>query len=104
MFRLILLLGLVSGAVLNFVASTNDAADQANIEFAVLDKGSRKPMPCRIHLKDAAGKAQRAGDLPFWNDHFVCPGTVQMKLAPGKYSFEIERGPEYRMASGTVMA
>src|SRR5262249_5492025 len=73
----------------------------AKLEFAVLDKDTGKPLPCRIHLKDSAGKAQRAAKLPFWNDHFVCPGTVQLELPPGKYTYEIERGPEYRLATGS---
>ena len=56
-------------------------------------------MPGRIHLKDAAGKGQKADKLPFWNDHFVCAGTVALDLAPGKYTVEIERGPEFALFS-----
>jgi hypothetical protein len=45
-------------------------------------------------LKDAAGKAQRTGKLPFWHDHFVCAGAVWLELPPGKYTLEVEHGPE----------
>jgi len=31
------------------------------IEFSVVEKKTSKPVPCRIHLKDKAGKPQRAG-------------------------------------------
>ena len=31
----------------------------------------------------------------FWFDHFVCAGMAQVQLSPGKYTIEIERGPEY---------
>jgi hypothetical protein len=92
---------LVAATVLG--ASIRQAAEQATIEFVISEKGSDKPIPCRIHLKDAAGKPQRAGDLPFWHDHFVCPGTAKAKLAPGKYTYEIERGPEYSQCSGTFV-
>jgi hypothetical protein len=71
------------------------------IEFSVVEKKTSKPIPCRIHLKDKAGKPQQAGTLPFWYDHFVCPGTAQLKLPPGDYTYEVERGPEYAMATGT---
>jgi hypothetical protein len=60
-----------------------------------------KPVACRLHVKDAAGKPQQAAKLPSWRDHFVCPGTAQLELAPGQYTYEIERGPEYRAQTGS---
>src|SRR5262245_51021021 len=71
------------------------------IEITVIENSTGKPVPCRVHLKDDAGKPQRAEKLPFWRDHFACPGTVRLELPPGKYFFEIERGPEYRAALGS---
>src|SRR6267142_6420600 len=65
------------------------------VEIVVRDKHNGQPVPCRIHLKNAAGKPLRAGDLPFWFDHFVCAGNVKLDLDAGKYRIEIERGPEY---------
>ena len=62
---------------------------------------SKAILPCRIHLKDSASKPVQAPGLPFWRDHFVCNGDVSLKLAAGKYSYEIERGPEYSQAKGT---
>jgi hypothetical protein len=58
-------------------------------------------MPCRIHVKDSDGKPQRAGDLPFWFDHFASPGKAKLQLNPGKYTIEIERGPEYERIAST---
>ena len=73
------------------------------VQIKVVDDGDgQKLLPCRIHLSDAQGKPQRAGKLPFWRDHFVCPGTVKLKLTPGKYTIEIERGPEYERHAGTL--
>jgi hypothetical protein len=57
-------------------------------------------MPARVHLRDAAGKPQRADALPFWQDHFVCDGRVTLTLPEGAYSFDVERGPEYSAAKG----
>lgn len=78
-------------------------AAPGKVEISVLDQATGKPVPCRIHLKDSAGKAQRAGKLPFWRDHFVCPGTVELELAPGRYAYEVERGPEYTSATGALV-
>src|SRR5262245_35327320 len=71
----------------------------ARVEVAVLDKATGRPLPCRIHIKDAAGKPQRPAKLPFWNDHFVCPGTATLELPEGRYTIEIDRGPEHQLYS-----
>ncbi|MHC4398549.1 MAG: CehA/McbA family metallohydrolase [Planctomycetota bacterium] len=76
------------------------AAEPGRVGIAVVDQDD-KPLPCRIHLKDSAGNPQQAGELPFFRDHFVCPGNVELELAAGKYTFEIERGPEYESHSGS---
>ncbi|MCI0701057.1 MAG: CehA/McbA family metallohydrolase [Planctomycetia bacterium] len=78
-----------------------EKAETRRVEFTVVDKATGKTIPCRVHLKDAAGKSQRASKLPYWNDHFVCAGKVGLNLAPGKYTVEIERGPEYELHSDT---
>jgi hypothetical protein len=72
-----------------------DPGDAAQVEIVVRDKKNGQPVPCRIYLKNAAGKPQRAPNAPFWFDHFVCPGQVTLELDAGKYRIEIERGPEY---------
>ena len=85
-----------------FAAATNcPAAETAGLRIDVVDRDD-KPLPCRIHLYDKAGQPQRAPGLPFWRDHFVCPGKVEMQLPPGRYTYEIERGPEYQQQAGSV--
>ncbi|MCI0638554.1 MAG: CehA/McbA family metallohydrolase [Gemmataceae bacterium] len=71
------------------------------LQFSVRDaKG--QPLPCRVLVYDAAGKPQRADKLPFWRDHFVCAGDAALDLPPGKYRYEIERGPEHDRVTGTA--
>src|SRR5262249_15983049 len=77
-------------------------ADAAQVEIVVRDRKSGQTVPCRIHLKDAAGKPQRPPDLPFWFDHFVCPGRVSLERNAGKYRIEIERGPEYSRVAASL--
>lgn len=78
------------------------SADSGQLEFRVVEKASGKPFPCRIHLKDSAGKPQKPAKLPSWNDHFVCPGEATLELPLGKYAYQIDRGPEYRLIVGEV--
>jgi hypothetical protein len=89
---------LASLVLVGFVAP----AGAAQVEIVVRDRKSGQPVPCRVHLKDAAGKPQRAPDLPFWFDHFVCPGRVNLELGAGKYRIEIERGPEHSRVAASL--
>jgi hypothetical protein len=77
-------------------------AAAGEVRILVTDRATGKPVPCRIHLSDAAGKPVPADKLPFWRDHFVCPGTVRLELPAGRYPFEVERGPEYSREAGTI--
>jgi hypothetical protein len=97
-------LGMLIGLSLASVASSGaapEAADAGRVVLTVVADATGKPVPCRVHLRDAAGKPQRAGTLPFWFDHFSCVGTAELSLPPGKYTYEIERGPEFRPISGS---
>jgi hypothetical protein len=78
-----------------------NAAPASRLEIAV-DGEDGKPLPCRIHLADQKGNAQKAAGLPFWHDHFVCAGRCTVSLAAGKYRFDIERGPEYQRRAGQI--
>ena len=66
----------------------------------VVDNDSGEPIACRMHLKNAAGKSQKIGRLPYWKDHFVFHSEVTLELKRGNYTFEIERGPEYLPVTG----
>jgi hypothetical protein len=57
-------------------------------------------LPSRVHLSDTSGKPVLPPSLPAWRDHFNCDGDVRLELPPGRYTYTVERGPEYRRASG----
>ncbi|HVA45571.1 MAG TPA: CehA/McbA family metallohydrolase [Pirellulales bacterium] len=70
------------------------------LTLTIVDTATGKPVPCRMHLRNGKGKPQRATRMLFWHDHFTLPGTVKLKLPPGTYQFEIERGLEYARRGG----
>ena len=77
------------------------AAAAGQLELKAIDKATGQPIAARVHLKNAAGKAVKpAAKVPYWRDHFVFDGTVTLELPPGTYTFEMECGPEYKLASG----
>jgi hypothetical protein len=77
-------------------------AQGTTVQFTALDSDTDRPVPCRMHVKDADGTPVQPQDLPFWHDHFVCAGNVELDLVVGKYTYEIDRGPEYFLVSGTM--
>ena len=81
-------------------AATTFAAQKDGLEIRVVDKETGEPLAVRMHLKDARGKPVQPPKVPYWNDHFVFDSTLVLNLPVGNYTFEIERGPEYRDQSG----
>jgi hypothetical protein len=76
------------------------AAGGGEFRITVVDADTREPIACRMHLKNAKGVPQKAARMPFWNDHFVFPGKLKLKLPKGTYTFELEHGPEYTDRKG----
>lgn len=66
-----------------------------------VDDSRGQALPCRVHLTSANGKPVLPAGLPSWKDHFSCPGRATLPLAPGRYAYEIERGPEHERLRGT---
>ena len=76
-------------------------ADVTAVQFNVNDADGN-PLPCRVHLLDSDNKLAKPEGLPYWNDHFLCNGRGMAIGPPGRYTWEIERGPEYERATGTI--
>ena len=95
---------LARGAALLALALVPAGRDAFRIEITVVDEATRKPLACRLHVRDAAGKPVKPAGLPFWRDHFVCAGSATLDLPAGEYSYEVEHGPEWSRASGTFTA
>ena len=90
---------LASGLV-TLLAVQAMAARKGEVEIRVVDSMTQQPVAVRMHLKDSRGRFIQPPGVPFWKDHFVFPGKIILSLAPGNYTFEMERGPEYRIRTG----
>lgn len=76
------------------------AAPKGQLEVQAVDADTGEPVAVRMHLRDAKGKPVKPPKVPYWNDHFVFGGKIVLELPLGNYTFEMERGPEYRDRSG----
>ena len=76
------------------------SAPPRGLTFAVIDDKTGQPVACRMHLVGPGKKPRKADPMPFWSDHFVFPGQITLKLPVGKYTFQLERGPEYKSHEG----
>lgn len=77
------------------------AQDPALLKIAATGE-ARQKLPCRIHLRDHNRKPVKVSAVPFWHDHFVTEGQIELTLPAGKYFWEIEKGPEFERKKGTL--
>jgi len=75
-------------------------AGNGHLQITVVDKATGRPIPCRMHLKNPAGRPRLPKKVPAWDDHFIVPGKINLELPTGNYSFEMERGLEYLVVRG----
>jgi hypothetical protein len=71
------------------------AGTGGRLRLEVVDRDTKRPLACRMHLTNAAGRALKAPRVPYWHDHFAVDGRITLKLPKGEYDFVIERGLEY---------
>lgn len=71
------------------------------VQLSVIEGGGTDPLPCRVHLVDAAGKPVLPEGYPIFRTHFVCAGEARLDLPAGDYTVAIERGHEYTAVDAT---
>lgn len=98
--RWLMALALLTLVVACWPKSADAAGGKGKFRITVIDEKTKQPIACRMHLKWNNGKPRRVGRLPFWQDHFVFDGTIDLELPPGTYLFDLERGPEYHLRTG----
>ena len=90
--------GWIGGLAAGAAAALAGQGGQLRLE--VIDRDTKEPIACRMHLTNAAKRPLKAPKVPFFHDHFVFSGSITIKLPEGEYAFEIERGPEYLVRLG----
>jgi len=76
--------------------SSESFARGGKLKIRTVDADTGKPVAVRMHLKDPRGRPVQPRRVPFWKDHFAVDGEITLRLPQGAYTFEIERGPEYK--------
>ena len=93
------LLGFCAAAFIALPATRGHAAG-GKIAIQVVDGHTGEPIAVRMHLKNQHGLLPRINGVPVWHDHFVLDGSHTLRLATGVYTFEMERGLEYKQRTG----
>ncbi|MGE0758378.1 MAG: CehA/McbA family metallohydrolase [Pirellulaceae bacterium] len=75
-------------------------ATAGKFTIETVDKATQRPVAARMHLLNHKKRPVLPPRTVSWKDHFVFDGSITLELAPGTYSFVIERGPEYRLRFG----
>jgi hypothetical protein len=88
------------GGIVCVLAMLASPLSAAELELRVVEDSTGEPTAARVHLKNAQGRTPTVKDAIAWKDHFVFNGKVILDLPPGKYTFEMERGPEYKLRTG----
>ncbi|MCU0961659.1 MAG: CehA/McbA family metallohydrolase [Pirellulaceae bacterium] len=73
---------------------------RGSLEIRVVEAQTNQPLAVNMFLRNARGQVQKPPGQPFWKDHFAFRHQITLELRPGRYTFEIERGPEYQVRTG----
>ena len=90
-----------SDAGLSIVRTTNAKSNSGKLSLTALDAATNKTIACRIHLVNAKDQPKLFDHLPSYRDHFCFDGEEVLTLPTGKYTYVIERGPEYKRCKGS---
>ncbi|PYV10569.1 MAG: hypothetical protein DMG07_20910 [Acidobacteria bacterium] len=89
-------------AILRFlllVATLTLLPQTSTLRVRVRERATGRATPARIYLTDAAGKLHAPPGAIVYDrgpeHHFITKGEFQVELAPGGYTLEVERGPEF---------
>lgn len=92
-------LAIIANIAILTVTSPGMARD-GELQLRVVDAQTGEPIAVRMHLKNQRGRPVIPKNTVSWKGHFVIPGVVTLELPVGRYQFEMERGPEYRIRHG----
>ena len=81
--------------------SNAHAQGTGQLELSVIDSESKEPIAVRIQLRNARGKLISIPKSVKIGRQTCFDGTIVLDLAAGHYAFQMERGPEYRIRTGT---
>lgn len=82
-------------------AQALQAVPRGDLTLQVTDLDSGKPIPIRMHLHDQRNRSIKPPKLVGNKHYFVFDREITLSLKPGQYSFQMERGPEYRRRRGS---
>jgi hypothetical protein len=76
------------------------ASGTGQIELSVIDSETKEPVAVRMELRNVRGRPIPVRNAIKVGGQCCFDGTIVLDLTTGKYTFRMERGPEYRVRTG----
>ncbi|MDA7950629.1 MAG: CehA/McbA family metallohydrolase [Pirellulaceae bacterium] len=101
----------LEGAASDYVCPKGDHGEYSGrphladgeLEFRVIDEETGDEISARLHIKDERGRAVRPPKSKYHGDHLLIDGMFVLRLPAGRYTFLLEKGPEYNYRQGVFV-
>ncbi|MBO9572780.1 MAG: CehA/McbA family metallohydrolase [Chitinophagaceae bacterium] len=97
---------LLLSLVLNFTSIFTYSQNDFKVRFTITEK--QQLTPCNVRIANESGEYQFPDSTYYWKSFFAKPypdypsnGEFTISLPPGRYTYEIDRGPEYYLTRGS---
>lgn len=80
--------------------TTLSIAANGELEIRIVDQDTEQPVAAQIEIRDRRGHVRPIRHTASWQGRSAVDGRVIVSLSPGKYTFTVDRGPEYLDQSG----
>ena len=81
-------------------STTSILAANGELEIRFVEDATGEPVAAQLEIRDRRGRVRKIRRTPSWQGWAAIDGRVIVELPPGKYTFSVDRGPEYLEQTG----
>jgi len=88
------------GWCLGIVLGADQVVGQATITVDLVEEKTGQPLPCRVELRDAKGRPQKARGAVHYPPWSIVDGNFVFRGKAGDYRFDVSHGPQFARGGG----